>query len=794
MSNTNTNASTTLVGTISEVRPSDNPAGLSCIVRTAEGMIMVRGLFLTPLPGLRVRATGKPDYKDGRGRPRFAASRIDDLLPGDQAGITQFLAGCGLPGFDERTAEAMTARFGAQTLALLDARPDALNEIFSRDQWLPMAREWWRARRAARLDAFLPKMGGNPNLGVDPYSTVGVIRALSRLDPDPERDWAGMLKANPYHLVRVEKKSLRFIRPVNGDTWAVLTRIGEIATRMGFSADAPERVFAGVWVELNSNRREGNTAEITDTVVNRVSRRLHVQRIAVEQSIERNAMDGGELATLALPIATKTTPCTALRDDLWREESLAKAVVRLKSSGTGLLHPDHAVLNRLAGFFPHPLSDLQLSGMRMGLTNPLSIVTGGPGCGKTTIIGGVAQAAREAGARVLLCAPTARAAKRMSTASLAGMTIHRALGLDRSGYTFDAGNPLDYDLVIVDEASMLDNDLALALFRAMPAHANVVIVGDGDQLPSVGPGDVLNGMIASGIFPVTNLTHSYRVGNTAASIVENAKRILDGNAPDWRQRKDQQQPPDEHFICKLYETDPELDRSGEATQDFEARMLKTIVGWTVAAVQKRGSLDAVQVIAPQHNGLLGCDSLNLAIQAAVNPPAPGKAQIVVRHGSGDGAPGIAFRIGDRVMQTTNDYGLDLMNGDIGVIAEISHDKTFVDVDSRRYEIPKAKLDVLELAYAITIHKSQGGEYTDVIIPLAMSQREMLTKHLLYTAITRAKERAILVGSGAAIDYCVEGETYKRRLTKWVECLKHEAMRLKIDDIGAKSQTVGGFHL
>ncbi len=774
----NTKAGTTVVGTILEVRPSDNPASLSCIVRAAEGTIAVRGLFLTPLPGLRVRASGKRDYKDVRGRPRFAADRIEDLLPGDPAGIAQFLAGCGLPGFDERTAEAMTARFGANTLAMLDTRPDGLNEIFSQDQWLPMARSWWCARRAARLHTFLPEMG------VDSGSTAGVIRTLHQIDPDPERDWAAMLRANPYHLIRVNRKALRFTTRTKGDSWAILTRIDQIAADLGFDATAPERVFAGVWTELNGKRGEGHTAEIAHLVVNQVSRHLRVQRIAVEQSLERNALDGGDLAVFNLPIAGQTTPCTALRDDRLREESLASTLLRVKRGGQGLLRSDHPVLGRLAGFFPHPLSDQQIAGMRMGLTSPLSVVTGGPGCGKTTIIGGVAQAARDSRARVLLCAPTARAAERMSIPGLKAMTIHRALSYDMRGPAVDAGNPLDYDVVIVDEASMLDTELALALFRAMPAHANVVIVGDGDQIPSVGPGNVLNDMIASGLFPVTNLTHSYRVGNTAASIVDNAKRILDGIAPI----------PDDHFVCALYQSEAELDLAGKADQDFEARTRDRIVRLVVTAVQKRGTLDSVQVISPQHDGLLGCEALNLAIQAAINPPTAGKAQIVVRHGSNDRDPGLAFRVGDRVMQTINDNVLDLMNGDIGVISEIRHDKTFVDVNDRRYEIPKARLDALELAYAITIHKSQGGEYPEVIIPLTMSQQGMLTKHLLYTGVTRAKDRTILVGSGAALDYCVQGDTYKRRLSSLAECLKHEAMRLKIDDVGTSAAAAGGFHL
>jgi exodeoxyribonuclease V alpha subunit len=754
------------VGRIVSIEDYSDPSYFACVLRTAEGEIKVRGLFLTPIVGLSVTATGYPDEAGPRGRPTLLARSIEDMLPETDDAAIALLADSRLAGYDEDSAIKLGVRFGANVFKVLDDEQGRLLELFDRDHAIEMMRSWGSARRGHHLAHYLRE------LGVRGDSTPKVIRALHGIDPSPDRDWSAMLKKNPYLLARAD---LKFEPPLKGAETA-LARIDTIAREhAGYVEDSPDRIFAGIYVDLQRVRGQGHTTEPAETLVRHVCQELQVRRLDVERVIEDNSLPGGELRTYSLRSNDRNRSYVSLTSDLNDERNIAASLMRLRDGGAGLLAADNPILDKLPTYFDHALSDEQVAAMRMALTSPLSIVCGAPGTGKTTIIKGVALAAREAGARIRLVGTTGRAAKRMSSPELApAETIARCLGMTFGGvYGVTEKNPLDFDLVIADECSMLDNSQALALLKALPTGARLLLVGDADQLPSVSPGNVLNDIENSGLFPITQLRTPYRHNTITRPILDNAQRILNGDMPVE----------DDTFLLRFSEAetltddrDHSFDQEG-SEETFANEVRAYIARMAKIAAAKRVHIDrypfeSVQVLSTQQKGPLGYEKLNETIQQAINPPAAGKAEI--RYGDA------VFRVGDRVMQTRNDYRLDLMNGDIGYITAIDKSKTHVDVDGKSYEIPRPKLRQLELAYAISIHKSQGGEYAEVLMPLTMTQTHMLNKNLLYTAVTRARERVILVGSKRALQYGVSGDEDTRRLSALRQCLTEEDLRLRLE--------------
>ena len=385
----------------------------------------------------------------------------------------------------------------------------------------------------------------------------------------------------------------------------------------------------------------------------------------------------------------------------------------------------------------------------MALASKVLVVTGGPGVGKTTIVNAILRILSAKGVKLLLCAPTGRAAKRMNEATgLEAKTIHRLLEVDPKGGGFrrDDANPLDCDLLVVDETSMVDVLLMNALVKAIPDKAALLIVGDVDQLPSVGPGQVLADVIASGAIPVVRLTEVFRQA-AESRIIVNAHRINQGAIPDLRK------PEAESDFYFVEAEDP------EAAVPLIVELVKT-------RIPRRFGLDPIrdiQVLCPMNRGGVGARSLNIELQAALNPAGERKVERF----------GWTFAPGDKVMQVENDYDKEVYNGDIGYVKDVDPDEgeLTASFDGRSVVYGFGELDTLVPAYAATIHKSQGSEYPAVVIPVMTQHYTMLQRNLLYTGVTRGKRLVVLVGQKKAVAIAVRSVTGRRRWSKLCEWLR-----------------------
>jgi exodeoxyribonuclease V alpha subunit len=398
------------------------------------------------------------------------------------------------------------------------------------------------------------------------------------------------------------------------------------------------------------------------------------------------------------------------------------------------------------------LASQQREAVRMVLTHKVLVITGGPGTGKTTILRCIIRILEKKGLRIHLASPTGRAAKRMAEAAgRDAMTIHRLLEWSpaHAGFQRNAHRPLETDLVVVDEASMIDVVLMNSLLRAIPLMATVVLVGDADQLPSVGPGTVLRDILESGRVPAVRLTEIFRQAEQSC-IVLNAHRVNRGEFPDLS-RPPRGQATDFHFL----------------SEEDQGRLQQLIVDLVSRRLPTRYSFDPVediQVLTPMHRGAVGAVQLNAALQAALNPARPGVTEVM--------RGGRVFRAGDRVMQVRNNYDKGVYNGDIGRIAgiDLAEQEAIVLVDGRSVMYDFSELDELRLAYAATVHKSQGSEYPAVILPLHTTHYLMLQRNLLYTAITRAKRMLVLAGTTKALAIAVKNDLTLRRCTRLADRL------------------------
>ncbi len=646
---------------------------------------------------------------------QFKIAEFKSTLPATVYGIRKYLGSGLVPGIGKTYALRIVEKFGADTLRVISEHSARLREVEGIGAGRVKAiKEAWEAQQAERdVMMFL--------------QTYGVTNALCvRLVKQYGNGARRVLEEDPYRVAR-EIPGIGF------------RTADKIARNLGLGNDSAPRLDAGLLFTLEELADDGHTCWPVEDLVAQAADLLEVEPALLPARI-KHLLDTSALC--ALPDQVVQLPPYE-----YAERAIADCVHRLKAAPSALppIQVEKAVAwaQDRAGFAFAPE---QAAGVGSAIVSKVSILTGGPGTGKTTILRALAEILRAKKVRLLLAAPTGRAAQRLGEAAgVRAVTIHRLLKFDHSAgrFTVNAGNPLDCDFIVVDESSMLDARLAAALFRAVPPKAHVLLVGDVHQLPSVGAGHVLKDLIQSKVPAVTRLEKIFRQGERSG-IVTLAHGVLHGSPTP---------PP---IVADFAKLDPAGDVHFIHAPEAED-CLAAVTQLCREFLPKWYGLDPimdVQILAPMHKGVAGIASLNVALQAALNPGAKGVPWGAAR-----------FQVGDKVLQTRNNYDLGLFNGDQGRVRAVNPAAGTIaaEFDGEVLDLDRAAMGDLAPAYAISIHKSQGSEFPVVVIPLVKAHFVMLQRNLLYTALTRGRKKVFFVGDPAAYSIAVRhAETVARR--------------------------------
>ena len=683
-----------------------------------------------PLPGaqcgetlhLRGQWTRHAQHGD-----QFKVDSFKAELPSSVYGIRKYLGSGLVPGIGKVYANKIVDAFGTDTFRVLSEESGKLRSVpgIGKGRTAAIKKAWDDQRALREIHIFLQTYG---------VTTSQCVKLVERYGPSAKQ----ILLNEPY----------RVAREIDGIGFKTADKI---AINLGFANDAPPRLDAGLLYAMETLQEEGYTAVRETDLVEYAAPLLETAAALLEARIEA-LVGSNQLVCHRPPDIADPLPGSALIQlpGLDRaEEKIANAVNRIDRVVSGLpaIKIDAAVqwAEEKAGF---AFAEQQRAAVKNALAHKLSILTGGPGTGKTTCLRALVDVLKAKKVRVHLAAPTGRAAQRLAeTTGGFASTIHRLLKYDpaKGGFTANESSPLATDFLIVDEASMLDTRLAAALFQAVPSRAHLLLVGDTDQLPSVGAGNVLKDLIATERVPVTRLTVIYRQ-KEQSQIVTTAHAINAG---------DPSLPPAANDLANAQAWSDLTFIVADSAEDCLAKTIALCTEFIPRHWKWFDPVRDVQVLAPMHKGTAGVGNLNLQLQAALNP-----------HAKGFRSPVGEFRPGDKVIQLRNDYDRDLFNGDIGVVASIDVEAGTLDAefDGERHTFDRGALGNLALAYAISIHKSQGSEYPVVIIPLLKAHFMMLQRNLIYTAITRGKKKVFLVGEPAAYAMAVRNADSKLRTT------------------------------
>jgi len=705
-----------LAGQVERVTFHSEESGFAVLrvrVRGKHDAVTVVGHAAAISPGEELRASGSwtSDPKHG---PQFRAETVTTVTPTSPEGIERFLASGLVKGVGPHFARRLVEAFGTAVFEVIEAEPGRLREVPGVG---PLRAErivasWAEQKGVREIMVFLHSHGVGTSRAVRIYRTYGA-------------DAISVVSKDPYRLAR----DVRGIGFVTADA---------LARRLGIPDDAMIRVRAGVSHVLAEALDEGHCGLPRETLVPRAAELLERPEDQVAEALELELADRHVVADEA-----GGKPCVFLPALHAAERVIAERIASLAAGAPPWRRSDPATaipwVEARTGI---TLSPSQRDAVAAFLKSKVLVLTGGPGVGKTTLVDALLRIVFAESLRIALAAPTGRAARRLSESTrMEAKTIHRLLEVDPSTGRFrrGQGNPLEADLVVVDEVSMIDVLLARSLLEAMPPGAALLLVGDADQLPSVGPGQVLRDLLESGAVPSVRLTEIFRQA-AESRIVVGAHRIRDGHLPDLTNP-----PGTDLFFFDAKEPEDAARRVVEVVSE---------------RIPRRFGLDPtrdVQVLVPVHRGPLGARALNEALGKALNP---GGSPRVSRFGQ-ELAPG------DRVMQVENDYDKEVSNGDLGVVTAVDLDEgeLRVSFDGREVTYAFDELDVLQLAWATTIHKSQGSEYPAVVIPLGMTHYAMLERNLLYTAVTRGKKLVVLVGDRRAVAIAAKRSSAGRRVTR-----------------------------
>lgn len=697
---------------------------LKCAVKNAQDLVTVVGIMPDTHVGsvLALEGVWKVDAKYGR---QFSVEKFEETLPATVYGIEKYLGSGLIKGVGPKFARRIVEKFGKDTLDVIEENPDALIEVegIGRVRVERIRKSWEEQKEIKNIMLFLQGHEVSTSHATKIFKTYG-------------SDSISVVQENPYRLA--------------DDIWGIGFKTADtIAEKMGIEKDRFIRLRSGILYTLNKLSENGHCYAVREQLIQAAVQLLEVEEAELEITLDE---------MLRTEDVIREEEAIYLPPFFFSETGCAKRLLKLLAAERRVQMDVDTVMETVMGRTGQgqhiTYDEVQLEAIRAAVSSKIMVLTGGPGTGKTTTTMGIIAAYRAAGCRIILAAPTGRAAKRMSEATgMEAKTIHRLLEYKPpEGYQRKEENPLEGDVLILDECSMIDIMLMYNLLKAMPEQMTLIMVGDTDQLPSVGAGNVLKDIISSGRIPVVRLSRIFRQAQ-GSRIIMNAHRINKGEQIDMRGGRDSD------FFFAAKETNEEV--------------VELLVKYCTENLPRYYHVDAlqdIQVLTPMQRGVCGAANLNQVLQEAMNP-----GSIFLRRG------GTQYRLHDKVMQIRNDYNKEVFNGDIGVINHVDMEERelTVNFDGREVVYDVSELEELTLAYATTIHKSQGSEYPIVVMPFTMSHYVMLQRNLLYTGVTRAKKILVLIGEKKAVWYAVKNETTADRNTKLAERLREDSMESRI---------------
>ena len=713
-----------LVGTLEKILYTNPENGFligTFITENSIRPITVKGIVFNTHEHETLRLKGSWENHKTYGR-QFSIREFMPVEPTSEEGMVRYLSSEVFKGIGKKTAERIVKKFGKDTFKIIDSSPKLLSKVkgVGRKQQKSLLDAWDAQRGLRDVMTFLRGVGIS-------HAYAQRIFVKNGLNSIP------LIKANPYQLTDI---------PGIG----FLTADG-IARNLGFDNNSPHRADAGLLYMLEQQALNGHTCFPRRDLLEKTVQELNIDSSMLESSI-RQLLEDRLLNSDKIEDASGNEQELVSRPRFYKaERRVAENIFRILNSEAYTVYEGESYLieeqELKVGL---KLDPAQREAVEAALQHKVLIITGGPGTGKTTIVRFILGLMRTRIPAIALAAPTGRAAKRITeTTGAAASTIHRLLEASNIGFKRDRENPLEQELLILDETSMIDTLLMDSLLEAVPSASRLILVGDVDQLPSVGAGAVLSDLIESGLIPVVRLDHIFRQA-ADSFITVNAHKVRRGEMPDFsssnRQTEDDNHLLDFYFIR---ESNPE-------------KIVEKILLMSTERIPQRFELDPmmdIQVLTPMHRGVTGAINLNRKLQDVINPDAKGLEHLEQW-----------FRIGDKVMQQQNDYEKLVFNGDLGRIVNCDPKtkELHVKFDQQIVHYQGKEIDQLSLAYAITVHKSQGSEYSAVIVPLTTHHYMMLQRNLLYTAITRGKQLVVLIGTDAAIKKAVENEGSTRRFT------------------------------
>ena len=704
-------------------------AVIKCRAKGFSDLVTVVGIMPDVYVGTVLTLGGrwKIDSKYGR---QFSMETFEETLPATVYGMEKYLGSGLIKGIGPAYAKRIVNLFGDKTLEVIEENPERLLEVdgIGKRRVERIASSWQEQKEIRNIMVFLQSHDVSTSHATKIFKTYG-------------SDSIRVVEANPYRLA--------------DDIWGIGFKTADtIAEKLGFDKEKYVRLRSGILYTLNRLADEGHCyatrGQLLQTGAGLLGVEENVLSMTLDEMVRAKDVITEEMRSDAGSSAADAGGSAAgeraiyLPPFYFAEAGTAKRLRSLYAAPAGIRVREEGLAKRTARRTGMQYDEVQMRAILTAVRSKIMVLTGGPGTGKTTTTQGIIAAFREAGAKILLAAPTGRAAKRLSEASgMEAKTIHRLLEVKPpQGYQKNEENPLEGDVLIVDECSMIDIMLMYNLLKAVPDSMTLILVGDVDQLPSVGAGNVLRDIIGSGCFPVVTLTRIFRQAMNSR-IIMNAHRINAGQMPDLSNGRTS-----DFFFMQREDGEEAVKTIIDLVQNKLPRYYRTPPG-------------EIQVLTPMQRGVVGAENLNQQLQQALNPGTEG-----LRRG------GYLFKVRDKVMQIRNNYDKEVFNGDIGEIVSADREERTltVEFDGRRVPYEVSELDELVLAYAATIHKSQGSEYPIVVMPVTMNHYIMLQRNLLYTGITRVKKILVIVGTRKAVACAVRTVKAGERNTRLMERL------------------------